>query len=187
MGIRAEESIWFQVPYTAAVHWLLTAVSTPAALGRVIAEQQDPDDYVDPALLRRPELHIAGIAGRDVTPGNFRYLGCADANAHVGLPRMMAEFAGTRRDGRRTKCASRYRDRLFSTRIIGLRHPRLRLSRWRNDRRDGHRRYRAAARRVVMARRRARPRVRSKVMMQRAHWRTCIRAYLPARRYFAHY
>jgi N-carbamoyl-L-amino-acid hydrolase len=86
MGIRAEESIWFQVSY----------IGSRAALGTL----PDGSRHLDPARLHAfVELHIEQApslleAGRPVgigtgIPGNFRYPDARieGSNDHVGLPR----------------------------------------------------------------------------------------------------
>jgi N-carbamoyl-L-amino-acid hydrolase len=116
MGIRAEESIWFQVSYIgsraalgALPHGALDArrIDTRRTLAEHIAEcGGDPDAlragarFLDPARIAAYlELHIEQApslvaAGQPVAictgiPGNFRYADAriAGSNDHVGLPR----------------------------------------------------------------------------------------------------
>jgi N-carbamoyl-L-amino-acid hydrolase len=116
MGIRAEESIWFQVSYIGSRGALGTLpdgalevrrIDTGRSLAEHIAEcGGNPDAlragarYLDPARLRAYlELHIEQApslveAGRPVAictgiPGNFRYPDARieGSNDHVGLPR----------------------------------------------------------------------------------------------------
>src|SRR6202020_2117962 len=116
MGIRAEESIWFQVSYIGSRSALGTLPDgaldvTRIDTGRTLAEQMkecggDPDRvragqrFFDPARLHAfLELHIEQApslveAGRPVgigtgIPGNFRYPDARieGSNDHVGLPR----------------------------------------------------------------------------------------------------
>ncbi|MBS0559745.1 MAG: Zn-dependent hydrolase [Proteobacteria bacterium] len=116
MGIRAEESIWFQVSYIGSRSALGTLPDGALAVrrvdtGRTLAEHMrdcgaDPDAlaagarHFDPARLRAYlELHIeqapslveAGIPVGICTgiPGNFRYptVTIHGEDAHVGLPR----------------------------------------------------------------------------------------------------
>jgi len=116
MGIRAEESIWFQVSYIGSRAALGTLpegslevrrIDTGRTLAEHIAEcGGDPDRvrsgsrYFDPARLHAfLELHIEQApslveAGRSVgigtgIPGNFRYPDAwiEGSNDHVGLPR----------------------------------------------------------------------------------------------------
>lgn len=116
MGIRAEESIWFQVSYIGSRGALGTLpdgaldvrrIDTGRTLAEHIAEcGGDPDAlrardrFLDPAKLRAyVELHIEQApslveAGRPVAictgiPGNFRYPNASieGSHDHVGLPR----------------------------------------------------------------------------------------------------
>jgi N-carbamoyl-L-amino-acid hydrolase len=116
MGIRAEESIWFQVSYIGSRGALGTLpdgaldvcrIDTGRTLAAHIADcGGDPaalaarERYLDPATLRAYlELHIEQApslveAGRSVAigtgiPGNFRYpaMQIEGSNDHVGLPR----------------------------------------------------------------------------------------------------
>ena len=116
MGIRAEESIWFQVSYIGSRGALGTLpdgaldvrrIDTGRTLAEHIAEcGGDPDAlragrrFLDPAQLRAYlELHIEQApslveAGRPVgictgIPGNFRYPDARieGSHDHVGLPR----------------------------------------------------------------------------------------------------
>lgn len=116
MGIRAEESIWFQVSYIGSRGALGTLpdgaldvrrIDTGRTLAEHIAEcGGDPDAlragarHLDPARLRAYlELHIEQApslveAGKPVAictgiPGNFRYpeVRIEGSNDHVGLPR----------------------------------------------------------------------------------------------------
>ena len=116
MGIRAEESIWFQVSYIGSRGALGTLPDGALDVrridtGRTLAEHiadcgGDPDvlragrRFLDPARLRAYlELHIEQApslvaAGRPVgictgIPGNFRYPDAhiEGSNDHVGLPR----------------------------------------------------------------------------------------------------
>jgi N-carbamoyl-L-amino-acid hydrolase len=116
MGIRAEESVWFQVSYIGSRSALGTLpidaldvrrIDTGRTLGEHITEcGGDPSAlqpgirFLDPASLRAYlELHIEQApslveAGRAVgictgIPGNFRYPDARieGANDHVGLPR----------------------------------------------------------------------------------------------------
>jgi N-carbamoyl-L-amino-acid hydrolase len=116
MGIRAEESIWFQVSYIGSRSALGTLpegsldvrrIDTGRTLADHIAEcGGDPgrvrsgENYLDPSLLHAfLELHIEQApslveAGRSVgiatgIPGNFRYPDAwiEGSNDHVGLPR----------------------------------------------------------------------------------------------------
>ena len=116
MGIRAEESIWFQVSYigsrgasarcrmarwmcaasTPAAHWPNTSLTVAAILKRCARGAR----FLDPRPLRAYlELHIEQApslveAGRPVgictgIPGNFRYPDARieGSHDHVGLPR----------------------------------------------------------------------------------------------------
>jgi N-carbamoyl-L-amino-acid hydrolase len=116
MGIRAEESIWFQVSYIGSRGALGTLPEGALDVrridsGRTLADHVadcggDPaalrarDRFLDPASLRAfVELHIEQApslveAGRKVAictgiPGNFRYPGMRieGSSDHVGLPR----------------------------------------------------------------------------------------------------
>lgn len=124
MGIRAEESIWFQVSYIGSRGALGTLPdgaldARRIDTGRTLAEHiadcgGDPEAlrarrrFLDPARLRAYlELHIEQApslvaAGRPVAictgiPGNFRYLDVRieGSHDHVGLPRRFRRDAAT--------------------------------------------------------------------------------------------
>ena len=128
MGIRAEESIWFQVSYIGSRGALGTLPDGALDVrridtGRTLAEHiadcgGDPDAlragarHLDPARLRAYlELHIEQApslveAGKPVAictgiPGNFRYPDARieGSNDHVGLPRRFRRDAAHGRRG----------------------------------------------------------------------------------------
>src|SRR3954467_753640 len=124
MGIRAEESVWFQVSYIGSRSALGTLPDGSLDVrrvdtGRTLAEHiagcgADParvragERYLDPARLHAfLELHIEQApslveAGRSVgigtgIPGNFRYPNAwiEGSHDHVGLPRRFRRDAAT--------------------------------------------------------------------------------------------